>query len=567
MNMEKKAVINTNINDTEVDDIRRKVSLKDNFYFNRLAEHKAQLDTQHMRQLFAADPKRFSNFSMQQSGILFDYSKNIISKEVMADLFSLARDSGLVEQINDTFSGEEVNTTEHRSVLHTALRNRGPSSIYVHGEDVMPKVLAELKHMRHFTELVRSGKWQGATGKSITDIVNIGIGGSDLGPDMAVKALKPYTKDGLNCHFISNVDASQVIETLQLLNYETTLFVIVSKTFTTQETLINAKAAKAWFQEKISQPEAIAKHFVAVSTNQKEVASFGIKTSNIFEFWDWVGGRYSLWSSVGLTVALSVGMDHFEEMLEGAYEMDEHFINAPLEKNMPVILALLGIWYRNFFDVNSHMIAPYDQHLHRFPAYLQQLEMESNGKNIDKQGQPVDVETCPVIWGEPGTNSQHAFFQLIHQGTDLIPTDFILVKKCHHSSLDQHRLLLSNGLSQSESLMRGKDLEEVREELVKSEMSHKEIEKLAPFKVFNGNRPSNTLLLDILDPKTFGALLALYEHKVLVQGIIWNINSYDQWGVELGKQLAKTISSELDAGLKVSSHDSSTNGLMNYLIK
>ncbi len=540
--------------------------IKERLIWERLEQHRTGIGSSHMRDLFAADEKRFSRFSVSNSGILLDYSKNIVNQVVMTDLFSLARDCGLQEQIERIFTGEQINNTEKRSVLHTALRNRGPSAVYVQGENVMPDVKRVLDKMRPFTEKVRLGDWRGVTGKPITDIVNIGIGGSDLGPAMAVLALNPYVHENLHIHFISNVDGSQIEDKLSNLNYETTLFVVVSKTFTTQETLTNAKTARQWFLDLCNDPNAVAKHFAAVSTNHKAVSSFGIDPKNMFEFWDWVGGRYSLWSAVGLSLALAIGMDGFEELLEGGYIMDQHFRTTPFEENMPVILAMLGIWYRNFFGTTSQLVAPYDHRLQRLPAFLQQLEMESNGKSTTMMGRASELRTCPVIWGEPGTNGQHAFFQLLHQGTDLIPTDFIILVKEHHSIPSQHQLLLANCIAQSESLMKGKRIDEVRDELLLTGLAESDIETLAPFKVFPGNRPSNTLMLDELTPKILGSLLALYEHKVFVQGVIWDINSFDQWGVELGKELAKTIADELDSGLKVSSHDSSTNGLLNHLL-
>ncbi|HBR96970.1 MAG TPA: glucose-6-phosphate isomerase [Gammaproteobacteria bacterium] len=531
-----------------------------------LEAHQQRLSQVHMRDLFAADPKRFSRFSLDHAGILFDYSKNLMDDSVMSDLCALAEQRGLPDQIERMFSGETINATEGRSALHTALRNRGPSAVYVRGEDVMPDVISVLHKMRAFTDRVRGGDWVGYAGDAITDVVNIGIGGSDLGPVMAVQALAPYVKDDLRVHFVSNVDGTHIAETLRKVNPRTTLFVIVSKTFTTQETLANAHAARRWLVEQAGDEKAIAKHFVAVSTNLQAVADFGIDTDAMFGFWDWVGGRFSVWSAVGLSLALAIGIDRFEAMLEGGHEMDQHFREAPLLRNLPVLMGLLGVWYRNFIGTHSHVIAPYDQSLQRFPAYLQQLEMESNGKQVDTTAASVGYHTCPVIWGEPGTNGQHAFFQLLHQGTEVIPVDFIAPIETHNPVADQHRLLLANCFSQSEALMRGRTLGEAIDELQEQGLNDAEIEALAPFKVFPGNRPSNTLLLDQLTPKTLGALIALYEHKVFVQGVIWGVNSFDQWGVELGKKLAKTVVDELDAGLVVSSHDSSTNGLMNRVL-
>ncbi len=543
------------------------MSLTDKPQWARLLEQKEKLSHTHMRELFIADPKRFSRFSLRTGAILFDYSKNIINEKVIAELISLARECDLQNQIERMFNGEMINSSEARSVLHTALRNRGVCSVYVHGQDVMPDVANVLQKIRCFVNQIKSGSWTGHTGKPITDIVNIGIGGSDLGPAMTTHALKPYAQKNLRAHFVSNVDGTHITDVLQQVDFETTLFVVVSKTFTTQETLSNALTARQWLLDQCADGTAIAKHFVAVSSNQKQVSDFGIDPDNMFEFWDWVGGRFSLWSAVGLSLAIMIGMDRFEEMLEGGYEMDQHFRNAPFEQNMPVILALLGIWYRNFFACTSQVIAPYDQYLLRFPAYLQQLEMESNGKSVDRNGQQVTYPTCPVIWGEPGTNGQHAFFQLLHQGTDIIPVDFIVPRQSHHAIGDHHRLLLSNCLSQSEALMRGKTLAEATEELQAQGLNEERIDALVAYKTFAGNRPSNTLLLDIIDPKTLGSMIALYEHKVFVQGVIWGVNSFDQWGVELGKQLAKTVANELEAGLLVSSHDSSTNGLLNNVIK
>ena len=539
-------------------------ALKDTQAWAKLTElHAAMAGTQ-MRDLFAGEPKRFSRFSVKSCGMLYDYSKNLIDQDVISALCDLAKERGLEQRTTQMFSGDVINTTEKRAVLHTALRNRNGSKVYVEGHDVMPDVLDVLARMRAFTDKVRGGEWKGCTGKPIRSIVNIGIGGSDLGPYMASEALKPYAQDGLDLHFVSNVDGTHISEALKKVDYETCLFVVVSKTFTTQETLANANSARQWLMDQCGGDEsAIAKHFVAVSTNEKQVSAFGIDTDNMFGFWDWVGGRFSLWSAVGLSLAIGIGMDNFEAMLEGAYEMDQHFRTAPFEKNMPVLMGMLGVWYRNFFGTSSQVIAPYDQYLHRFPAYLQQLEMESNGKSVDLDGKRVDYQTCPVIWGEPGTNGQHAFFQLLHQGTGIIPADFIVPVKTQNPINDQHRLLVANCFSQTEAMMRGKTEGEAADELRLAGLEEAEVEKLIPFKVFEGNRPTCTLLLDILDPKTLGALIALYEHKVFVQGVVWGLNSFDQWGVELGKQLAKTIADELDSGLTVSSHDCSTNGLMN----
>lgn len=465
------------------------------------------------------------------------------------------------------FSGEKINTTEKRAVLHTALRNRSNRPILVDDQDVMPGVLRVLDQMRHFTERVRNGAWRGYTGKPITDIVNIGIGGSDLGPFMACVALKPYSRSDLRAHFVSNVDGAHLGMTLQRCNPETTLFVVASKTFTTQETLTNARSARQWFLDSAHDETHIAKHFVALSTNAVEVSKFGIDTANMFEFWDWVGGRYSLWSSIGLTIALYLGMDNFEAMLQGGFEMDEHFRSSPLEKNLPVILGLIGVWYNNFFGAQTQAILPYDQSLSRFSAYFQQGDMESNGKFVDRDGSRVDYDTGPIIWGEPGTNGQHAFYQLIHQGTRLIPCDFLMPMKTHYPMGDHHKILFSNFFAQTKALMLGKTMEEARTELQAAGMQGEELEKLLPHKVFEGNHPTNSILFRKLDPKTLGSLIALYEHKIFVQGVIWNINSFDQWGVELGKQLANSILPQLYDKIPVSSHDASTNGLINHYKK
>lgn len=517
-----------------------------------------------MRELFAADPQRFTKHSLAVDDILLDYSKNRITEETLPLLFALARQADLKSWVERMFSGDKINVTEQRAVLHVALRNRSNRPVRVDGVDVMPEVNRVLAQMKTFAESVRNGTWKGYTGKPITDIVNIGIGGSDLGPVMVCEALRPYAKLGLRAHFVSNVDGTHIAETLKPLNPETTLFIIASKTFTTQETLTNAHTAREWFLKTARDETAVAKHFVAVSTNAKAVAQFGIDTRNMFEFWDWVGGRYSLWSAIGLPIALYIGMGNFEALLAGAHEMDEHFRSAPFEKNMPVILALLGIWYGNFFGAQTHAILPYDQYLHRFPAYFQQGDMESNGKSVTRDGERVDYATGPVIWGEPGTNGQHAFYQLLHQGTPLVPADFIAPVATHNPIGDHHSILLSNFFAQPEALMKGKTEHEARAELVQAGMSGAALEKLLPHKVFSGNKPSNSIMLKKITPQSLGALIALYEHKIFVQGVIWNINSYDQWGVELGKQLAQKILPELDATAQVTSHDSSTNGLINY---
>ncbi len=517
-----------------------------------------------MRDLFAQDPERFTKFSTQFNDILLDYSKNRITEKTLTLLFDLARQAELTTWINRMFTGEKINNTENRAVLHIALRNRKNTPIVVDGNDVMPQVNSVLSKMKHFSNLVRNGEWKGYSGKTITDVVNIGIGGSDLGPVMVTEALKHYAKENLHVHFVSNIDGTHIIETLKPLNPETTLFIIASKTFTTQETITNAKTAKSWFLETAKDETAVAKHFVALSTNSSEVAKFGIDTNNMFEFWDWVGGRYSLWSAIGLSIAIYIGMDNYEELLNGANEMDEHFHHTPIEINLPVILGLLGIWYNNFFAAQTHAILPYDQYLHRFPAYFQQGDMESNGKRVNKNGDIVDYSTGPIIWGEPGTNGQHAFYQLIHQGTKMIPADFIAPLETLNPSGDHHNILMSNFFAQTEALMKGKTEEEARNELQASGLSDDTLEQLLPHKTFAGNKPSNSIIVKKITPHTLGSLIALYEHKIFVQGIIWNINSFDQWGVELGKQLAKTIQPELSDDKTISNHDSSTNGLINY---
>ena len=529
-----------------------------------LKAHHKQMAGVHMRDLFAEDTRRFDKYTLRFNDLLLDYSKNIINDTTMQLLFDLARAAGVADDAARMFKGDKINFTENRSVLHIALRNRSQRPILSERKDVMPGINKVLAHMRVFSDKVRSGAWQGYTGKPITDIINIGIGGSDLGPVMATEALKPYAATHLKMHFVSNIDGTQLAETLKLLNPETALFIVASKTFTTQETLTNARSAREWFLRSANAEAAVAKHFVAVSTSTKEVKAFGIDPANMFVFWDWVGGRYSLWSAIGLPIALAIGMDHFEAMLAGAHAMDEHFRNAPLEKNLPVVLGLLGVWYGDFFDAQSHAVLPYDQYLHRFPAYLQQLDMESNGKRVRHDKKTVDYATGPVLWGEPGTNGQHSFYQLIHHGTKTIPADFLAPAQSQNPIGDHHPILLSNFFAQPEALMKGKTETEVRTELEAAGLGGRKLEQLLPHKVFPGNRPTNSLLFKKLDPTTLGALIALYEHKILVQGIIWGINSFDQWGVELGKQLAQKIQPELQGGAAVTSHDSSTNGLINY---
>jgi glucose-6-phosphate isomerase len=529
-----------------------------------LQEHHKEVAGLHMRNLFADDPERFEKFSLRLGDILFDYSKNRITEKTNGLLIDLARQAGLAENIQAMFAGEEINTTEGRAVLHVALRNRSNRPVLVDGEDVMPEVNRVLAKMRVFSEAVRSGDWKGYTGKSMTDVVNIGIGGSDLGPQMVTAALAHYAHPDLHSHFVSNIDGTQLAETLKNLSPESTLFIIASKTFTTQETMTNANSAKEWFLSGSKEEAAIAKHFVAVSTNTAEVVKFGIDPDNMFEFWDWVGGRYSLWSAIGLPIVLAIGMDHFDALLSGAHRVDEHFRTAPFEENIPVIMALLGIWYNNFFGAETQAILPYDQYMYRFPAYLQQGDMESNGKSVTKNGNRVDYSTGPIIWGEPGTNGQHAFYQLIHQGTKLIPCDFLAPANSLNPLGEHHAILMANFLAQTEALMRGKTAEEVRAELSASGHSGEELETLVSAKTFEGNKPSNSLLFSELTPETLGALIALYEHKIFTQGLIWHVNSFDQMGVELGKQLAKVIEPELKGEVRVSSHDASTNGLINY---
>ncbi|HEX37515.1 MAG TPA: glucose-6-phosphate isomerase [Candidatus Cloacimonetes bacterium] len=515
-----------------------------------------------MKEMFAQDADRFKKFSIQFGDMLLDYSKNIIDEETMELLLELAQECELKDAIEKMFTGDKINETENRAVLHTALRNFSGKPVFVNGNDVMPEVKAVLHQMKEFSEDLLSGGWKGYSGKQITDIVNIGIGGSDLGPVMVTEALKPYWKY-ITPHFVSNVDGTHIAETLKKLNPETTLFMIASKTFTTQETMTNAHTARKWFLEHAKDEKHIKRHFVAISTNEEGVKQFGIDPKNMFRFWDWVGGRYSLWSAIGLSIACTIGYDNFEQLLRGAYVMDEHFRNVPFNENLPVILALLGIWYNNFFDAQTHTILPYDQYMHRFAAYFQQGDMESNGKSTDRAGNPVDYQTGPIIWGEPGTNGQHAFYQLIHQGTRLIPCDFLAPAISHNPIGQHHKILLSNFFAQTEALMKGKNETEVREELKNAGKSDGEIEKLLSYKIFKGNKPTNSILFKKLTPYTLGSLIAMYEHKIFVQGVIWNVFSFDQWGVELGKQLAKSILPELQNDEPVNDHDSSTNELIN----
>lgn len=529
-----------------------------------LEAHKEVIAAQHMRDLFAADPRRFDTFSLRFGDVLLDYSKNRITDETMRLLRDLAVQADLPGWIERMFTGSKINTTEARAVLHIALRNRTDRPIWVDGADVMPQVNEVLSRMRTFSAAVRQGAWTGYTGKAFTDVVNIGIGGSDLGPVMVTEALRPYAQEGLHVRFVSNIDGTHLTETLKHCCPETTLFLVASKTFTTQETMTNARTAKDWFLRQAKDDAHVARHFAALSTNAEAVRKFGIDPANMFPFWDWVGGRYSLWSAIGLSIAIAIGFDNFSALLAGAHDMDEHFRTAPLGANLPVTLALLGIWYNNFFGAQTHAILPYDQYMHRFPAYFQQGDMESNGKRVQRDGTPVDYTTGPVVWGEPGTNGQHAFYQLLHQGTRLIPCDFIAPVKSHNAIGDHHAILLSNFFAQTEALMKGKTAEEVRTELAGSGVRESAMADLVPHRVCLGNKPTNSILVPQITPRVLGQLIALYEHKIFTQGIIWNINSFDQWGVELGKQLASAILPELDGAAEASGHDSSTNGLINY---
>lgn len=551
-----------------------KILLNQEPAYKKLQEYLANNeDKLNIQKLLKENPQRFESYSLklqtpEDGEILIDYSKNRLNDDVLSLLVELAKARKIEEARDAMFSGVPINITENRSVLHIALRNRSNTPILVQGADIMPGVNEVLKHMEEFTEQVVSKKWLGYTGKEITDVVNIGIGGSDLGPLMVTEALKQY-RVGPKVHFVSNIDGTHLAETLKLLNPETVLFIIASKTFTTQETITNAESAKKWFLNTAKDPAAVAKHFVALSTNTTKVKEFGIDEKNMFGFWDWVGGRYSLWSAIGLSISLYIGFDNFRKLLEGAHYIDNHFKSAPLNQNAPVILALLGVWYSNFYNAETHTLLPYDQYLHRFPAYFQQGDMESNGKYITRGGQKVTYSTGPVIWGEPGTNGQHAFYQLIHQGTRLIPCDFIAsAQGCAHTNINSvkhHKILLANFLAQTEALAKGKTEAEAKAELEKAGLKPEEVSKLLPHKVFEGNKPTNSILLKKLTPFTLGALIATYEHKIFVQGIIWDINSFDQWGVELGKQLAKAIEPELADKSPVSSHDPSTNGLINFI--
>jgi glucose-6-phosphate isomerase len=527
--------------------------------WQQLLTHAQQMKQVHMKELFARDPNRFATFSSCTEDIVFDYSKNIITQQTIQLLVQLATECGIKEAIVSMFSGEKINETEGRSVLHTALRNVSERPMMMDGKDVMPDVRRVLAQMNHFCKSIHSGEWKGYTGKKIKYIVNIGIGGSDLGPVMVTEALKPCWVNGIQTWFVSNVDGTHIAETLKKVTPDETLFLIASKTFTTQETMTNAHTARDWFLQHAKEEAFVAKHFAALSTNEKEVVKFGIDKANMFEFWDWVGGRYSLWSAIGLSIALTIGYTNFEELLRGAHHADEHFKKEPFDKNIPMLMALIGLWYTNFFDAKSEAILPYDQYLHRFAAYFQQGNMESNGKYVDRTGKKVTYPTGPIIWGEPGTNGQHSFYQLIHQGTHFIPCDFIAPAISHNPIGDHHEKLMSNFFAQTEALMNGKSKEEV--------MAEGATEKLVPFKVFEGNRPSNSILVKKITPFTLGELIALYEHKIFVQGIIWNIYSFDQWGVELGKQLANKILPELKGEEQVVTHDASTNALINLYKK
>ena len=528
--------------------------------------HFAEVRSLHMRDLFAQDAHRFEKFSTRMDDILLDFSKNRITDETFRLLCDLARESNVEGWRDQMFAGAEINISEYRPVLHTALRNRSNSPVFVDGEDVMPRINKVLEQMRYFSERVRGGHWRGYSGHLIKDVINIGIGGSDLGPHVVCDAMKPFAQRGMNVHFVSNIDPTHLTEILKFVQPESTLFIISSKSFTTQETMMNAHSARDWFVRTTGSEKAVAKHFVAVTSNAKAAKEFGILPESVFEFWDWVGGRYSLWSAIGLPIVLYLGMDHFEELLDGAYAMDEHFQNTPVEKNIPIILALLGIWYNNFFDAQSHAVMAYNQYLRRLPAHLQQLDMESNGKTITRQGERVDYLTGPIIWGETGSNCQHAFFQLLHQGTKPVPADFLIPAKSKDPLGKQHSVLLANFLAQTRALMMGKTEAEALKELEDSDVPEEKVHEILPHKVFEGNKPTNSIMFEKLDPRTMGAILAMYEHKVFVQGVIWNINSFDQWGVELGKQLANEIQGVLSSRQPADKYDNSTNGLLDYCV-
>jgi glucose-6-phosphate isomerase len=532
--------------------------------YRKLSAHRRKVEPLHLRDLFASEPDRFERMSLRLDDLVFDYSKNRVTPETLQLLMELAREAGLERSIEQMFSGQRINCTEDRAVLHVALRNRSNRPIEVDGRDVMPDVNRVLAQMRDFCRAVRSGGFQGHGGQPIRDLVNLGIGGSDLGPKMVSEALRPYWQPGLRAHFVSNVDGTHLAETLRELDPATTLLFVASKTFTTQETMINARSARDWLLRELGDPVAVKSHFVALSTNAEAVEEFGIDPDNMFQFWDWVGGRYSLWSAIGLPVACTIGFEAFEELLQGAHDVDEHFRAAPFEQNIPVVMAMLGIWYHGFLGAHTHAILPYDQYLHRFAAYLQQCDMESNGKSVDRDGRAIrDYTTGPVIWGEPGTNGQHAFYQLLHQGTRLVPADFIAPVFSQNPIGDHHATLLANFFAQTEALMIGKSAEVARAELEAAGLPPHQVRALAPHRSFEGNRPTNSILFDRLDPRTLGRLIALYEHRIFVQGVIWNVNSFDQWGVELGKQLAQAILPELSEPGLVEGHDSSTNGLIN----
>ncbi|MCK5725798.1 MAG: glucose-6-phosphate isomerase [Thiotrichaceae bacterium] len=532
--------------------------------YQKLQDHYQRIKDLHMRRLFSIDPHRCDQFSLQHNDLLLDYSKNRITSNTIPLLCELARDANLEHWREAMFSGERINNTENRAVLHTALRNCSDQPLMVDGKDIMPEIRLVIDKMQVFSEKVRTGEWKGFTGKAVTDVINIGIGGSDLGPKMVYQALKPYHHQSLRLHFVSNVDGAHIEDILERLNPETTLFIVSSKTFTTQETLSNAHVARDWFMQVAQEDSAIRQHFVAVSTNTEAVKAFGIDIENMFEFWDWVGGRYSLWSAIGLSIVIAVGADNFNQLLLGANEMDEHFQTAPFEENMPVIMALLGVWYNNFFKTESHGIFPYDDYLRSLPMYLEQADMESNGKSVDREGRKVDYPTGPIVWGTSGINGQHAFYQLLHQGTKMIPADFIVSMLTHSNYQEQHNIMFSNAVAQTEALMRGRNIDETYTDIVSNTKKSSGVEKRIHHMVFEGNNPTNTLLIKKLSPRTLGSLLALYEHKIFVQGVIWNLNSFDQWGVELGKQLAKQVLSDIHQTESVTSHDASTNKLVNY---
>jgi glucose-6-phosphate isomerase len=532
-----------------------------------LQSHFEEIKDEHMRDMFEQDPNRFGHFSLTLNDILFDYSKNRINRNSMDLLLELARECDVESWRDRMFDGEAINHTEHRAVLHSALRNRSGKQMFANGENVMPEIRHELERITRLANDIRNRTWRGATNQPITDVVNIGIGGSHLGPMMATEALHPYAIHDLKIHYVNNIDENHINNTLETLNPDTTLFIVASKSFTTQDTMMNAETARSWLLHKIGDPKLLELHMIAVTSNAKAAVEFGINEDNVFKMWDWVGGRYSMWSAIGLPIVISIGPENFELLLQGAYEADQHFRNAPLDENIPVIMALLGIWYNNFFSAESIAILPYDQNMHRFPAYLQQADMESNGKAVDREGQDVNYSTGPILFGEIGIASQHAFYQLLHQGTKLVPADMLAPISNYACIANHHRALMSNVFAQTEALMKGKNKDEVVAELKAEGKDDKEIELLLPYKLFPGNKPTNTFLFYTLDPKTLGSLIALYEHKIFVQGIIWNLNSFDQWGVELGKKMATDILDELNEGAQVSSHDSSTNGLINYYLK